>query len=78
MDKNSRTAGSMVILVVRLLAGIFIAGAGIAWIREPDMSDLFGVVQLVVGIALFCEAAYKNLFSPRDPGASRKSGFRSV
>lgn len=78
MDKNSRTAGATIILLVRLLTGVFIAGAGIAWICEPDMNDLFGVVQLVVGIALFCEAAYKNLFLPRDSGVSSKSCDRSA
>lgn len=65
MDDTSRTAGSTALFVVRFLAGCFIAGAGVAWIREPGMNDVFGGIQIVVGIALVCEAAYKNLRSPR-------------
>lgn len=67
MGKNSPTSWSTIVVVMRLLAGVFIAGAGIAWIREPDTSGLLGAVQVAVGIALICEAAYQNLVSPRGP-----------
>ena len=66
MDDRSRTATSTVLVVVRLLTGVFIAGAGVAWIGEPGLNDVFGAVQIVVGVGLVCEAAYKNVRSPRD------------
>lgn len=65
MNESPRTARSTALVVVRLLTGFFIAGAGVAWIREPSMNDVLGAIQIVVGVALVCEAAYKNLRSPR-------------
>lgn len=66
MVKSSRRPSGKAAVVIRLLAGIIVTAAGIVWIREPDMNSLFGGLQIAAGIALFVEAAYINLVTPRD------------
>lgn len=66
MVKSSRRPISIASVVIRLLAGIIVTAAGIVWVSEPDMNSLFGGLQIAAGIALFVEAAYINLVTPRE------------
>lgn len=66
MVKSSRRPISIASVVIRLLAGIIVTSAGIVWVSEPDMNSLFGGLQIAAGIALFVEAAYINLVTPRE------------